>query len=453
MKKYYFLIIVDLIFALVLTGCSLLSNIGQAPATDQSGITYLTKAIDTDPGLVGLWHFDDNALDSSVNSNDGEVYGATYVDGNFGKALIFNGADDYVLVADDATLDFGTGDFTVEAWINVRKSALVTNKEYGVVNKNSFYQGTPGWGIEVSTWGSDGNFGVICYITNQTSWVPSKYLSVRNSSMTADVWHHIAQVRTGNTLNLYFDGELVGTNTHGEISGNVNNSQPVIIGAHSWGPNFPGLIDEVRIWGSALTADQLDDMTPPTVTSPNDGATYLLNQTVTADWTATDSGGTGVASEPGSIAKGSNLVTATVGTHTFTVTATDYAKNTDTKTVTYYVLGFGGILPPIKPDGTRVFKLGSTIPVKFQLWDADGNPITDATAKISLDQVVNNLPVGIPQDGDSTSAATTGNLFRYDDTDNQYIFNLATKELSTGTWEITITVNGSGSFSVNIGLK
>jgi hypothetical protein len=43
MKKYYFLIIVTLILGLVLTGCSLLSNISQVPATDQSGITYLTK--------------------------------------------------------------------------------------------------------------------------------------------------------------------------------------------------------------------------------------------------------------------------------------------------------------------------------------------------------------------------------------------------------------------------
>ena len=43
MKKYYLLIIVALILGLVLTGCSLLSNIGQAPATEQSGITYLTK--------------------------------------------------------------------------------------------------------------------------------------------------------------------------------------------------------------------------------------------------------------------------------------------------------------------------------------------------------------------------------------------------------------------------
>ena len=43
MKKYYFLIIVALILGLVLTGCSLLSNISQVPTTEQSGITYLTK--------------------------------------------------------------------------------------------------------------------------------------------------------------------------------------------------------------------------------------------------------------------------------------------------------------------------------------------------------------------------------------------------------------------------
>ena len=43
MKKYYFLIIVALILGLVLTGCSLLSNISQVPATEQSGINCLTK--------------------------------------------------------------------------------------------------------------------------------------------------------------------------------------------------------------------------------------------------------------------------------------------------------------------------------------------------------------------------------------------------------------------------
>jgi len=43
MKKYYFLIVLVLILGLVLTGCSLLSNISQVPATEQSEIAYLTK--------------------------------------------------------------------------------------------------------------------------------------------------------------------------------------------------------------------------------------------------------------------------------------------------------------------------------------------------------------------------------------------------------------------------
>ena len=54
MKKCYFLIIVALIFGLVLTGC-LLSNVGQVPATGQSGINYLTRAIIDDPSKIILW--------------------------------------------------------------------------------------------------------------------------------------------------------------------------------------------------------------------------------------------------------------------------------------------------------------------------------------------------------------------------------------------------------------
>jgi len=43
MKKLIYLIVLTLIIGLFLTGCSLLSNIGQVPATEQSGINYLTK--------------------------------------------------------------------------------------------------------------------------------------------------------------------------------------------------------------------------------------------------------------------------------------------------------------------------------------------------------------------------------------------------------------------------
>ena len=43
MKKYSYLIVIVLISSLVLTGCTLLSNVGQVPTTGQSGISYLVK--------------------------------------------------------------------------------------------------------------------------------------------------------------------------------------------------------------------------------------------------------------------------------------------------------------------------------------------------------------------------------------------------------------------------
>jgi hypothetical protein len=149
-------------------------------------------------------------------------------------------------------------------------------------------------------------------------------------------------------------------------------------------------------------------------------------------------------------ANGLPIDTGTVGSYSFTVSAKDHAGNAATRTVTHSVIGFSGFLPPV--EQSRVFKLGSTIPVKFQLTDASGNFITDATATISLQKRTDSV-WGLPEEGESTSAATSGNLFRYDPVSNQYIFNLATKPLSAGTWRITITAYGTGFAFVDIGLK
>jgi len=54
MKKLIYLIILALILGLVLTGCELLSNISQVPATEQSGIAYLTKHDADDPYVTDL---------------------------------------------------------------------------------------------------------------------------------------------------------------------------------------------------------------------------------------------------------------------------------------------------------------------------------------------------------------------------------------------------------------
>ncbi len=82
---------------------------------------------------------------------------------------------------------------------------------------------------------------------------------------------------------------------------------------------------------------------PPTVTitSPADGATYSVGQSVPAGFTCADSFGV-VTGCTGTVASGAGIDTSTPGSHTFTVTATSSDGLTATKSVTYTVVGTVG---------------------------------------------------------------------------------------------------------------
>jgi Ca2+-binding RTX toxin-like protein len=84
------------------------------------------------------------------------------------------------------------------------------------------------------------------------------------------------------------------------------------------------------------------DTTKPTVTltTPPNGAAYFLNQTVPALYSCRDeSGGSGLKTCQGIVASGAAINTSSVGTKTFTVTATDNAANTASVAHTYTVVG------------------------------------------------------------------------------------------------------------------
>lgn len=168
------------------------------------------------------------------------------------------------------------------------------------------------------------------------------------------------------------------------------------------------------------------------------GQRFLVGQDVTVTPAVTDNYDT----RP--VTSGSDkLDTSKAGAHTITVTATDQAGNTSSFTYSYYVYNYSGILQPIKADGSSTFKKNSTIPVKFQIADGS-NYVKDAKATLTLVKVNND---GSEADAAviSTSAATEGNLFRYDLSDNQYIFNLGTKTLEEGKYKLVITIELDGA--------
>ncbi|HZO91930.1 MAG TPA: PxKF domain-containing protein [Chthonomonadaceae bacterium] len=116
-----------------------------------------------------------------------------------------------------------------------------------------------------------------------------------------------------------------------------------------------------------------------------------------------------------------------------------------------HLLSWSGVLQPINADGSSVFKRGSTVPVKFQLTGASAS-ITNLNAKLYLAQADSVDPI-TANEAVSTSAADTGNTFRYDPTAGQYIFNLSTTNLSQGTWYLRIDLGDGTNNIVRVKLK
>ena len=113
---------------------------------------------------------------------------------------------------------------------------------------------------------------------------------------------------------------------------------------------------------------------------------------------------------------------------------------------------YSGVLQPINSDGSSIFKLGSTVPIKFRLTDTSGNFVDTAEAQLRLAKVTNSI-VGDQTEAISSGDANTGNLFRYDAGTHQYIYNLATKNLSKGTWQLIIEIGDGTVHNAIISLR
>jgi hypothetical protein len=235
---------------------------------------------------------------------------------------------------------------------------------------------------------------------------------------------------------------------------------PQVTCDHASGETFPlgtTLVTCVASDASGNTTQQsftvsVVDTTPPTLAQPADvfvTATSIAGAVATfATPSATDI----VDQNPSVSCAPASGSTFAPGATTVTCTATDFSGNAAQKTFVVHVsYAWSGFLQPINVDGSSVFKLGSTIPVKFALTGVSAS-IANLTARIYVAKVANNV-TGSEAEAISTASATTGNLFRYDATSGQYIFNLATKGLSTGTWQIRADFGDGVLRTVMVSLK
>lgn len=102
-----------------------------------------------------------------------------------------------------------------------------------------------------------------------------------------------------------------------------------------------------------------------------------------------------------------------------------------------------GILAPFNADGSSVWKYGSTIPVKVKVTDCDGTSVPGLTLRVGTQMGSSAAPSEGISETQSTSAADSTGVMRYDATAGQYIYNFATKYLADGNARYTMFVRSA----------
>jgi len=204
-------------------------------------------------GLVGYWKFDEGngiaAGDSSGNNNSGILQnGPVWGDGKYGKALSFDGIDDYVSVQDSLSLEVTNG-ITIAAWIY----PVQTDGDRSILGKifDSDSLGTQAYTLQLSLngklhlawWDSTGN--------GHKLW--------STSTVEMNKWSFVVGTYDGSYNRLYINGQLVDLSaTSGTIRAATSTS-PLRIGM--WWSTFPnyfnGTIDEVMVYNRALSAEEV----------------------------------------------------------------------------------------------------------------------------------------------------------------------------------------------------
>jgi len=206
----------------------------------------------TDPpeqGLLAYYPLDGNGNDASANNYNGEVEGATTVSGRKNDALQFDGTDDRVIVS--SIPQYPVEDqISVAAWIKTSSSSDQVEfiaAKYRALADRGFHLFIQNGGVSMA--GRDGNNSyIIC--------------SSDPILINDDSWHFIVGVVDQSRWQLWVDGVLVNEIISNGSSHSLYTSDPFTLGYWAQNNNhyYTGIIDEVRLYNKALTAEEIEDL-------------------------------------------------------------------------------------------------------------------------------------------------------------------------------------------------
>ena len=182
--------------------------------------------------------------DRSGHDNHGRVDGATWVKGQWGHALRFDGENDSVILPPSESLRMGRGDFTIEAWFRTDRAR----------NNNRLV--SPGY-LFWELWTN--RSALAASIADEQKKDKGNFRRVASSPFVVDdgLWHHaVAAFDRDGDLRLYLDGRQCGIAKIRQYRKIDLPARQVLIGAHAVGGHraFAGDLAEAALYKGVLAA-------------------------------------------------------------------------------------------------------------------------------------------------------------------------------------------------------
>jgi hypothetical protein len=175
-----------------------------------------------------------------------------------GASIAFDGTGDYLAAPGGSDFIFGTGDFTIEFWVN--SSVLTTATIY------------PNF-VDFRPLVTQGAYPTIFYNANASSLVyyVNTNAVISGGALLENTWYHIAVARASESTKMFVNGVQVGS-TYNDSSNYTCGTNRPTIGAQGYNPDLDtrkltGYIDEFRI--TKGVARYTTNFTPPTAPFPD----------------------------------------------------------------------------------------------------------------------------------------------------------------------------------------
>jgi len=157
-------------------------------------------------------------------------------------ALSFNGVNDYINCGNDTTLN-PTEAITVELWAKFDVATAGENSYIPLISRGSAYL------LRKDEEDTNGNLSFFIY--DGTEWEPRANSNLRP---TVGVWYHVVGTYNRQHLKIYVNGKLKGSVAR---TGAIHTEDLNTTMGYGMQHYFNGLIDEVRIYNRALSAEEV----------------------------------------------------------------------------------------------------------------------------------------------------------------------------------------------------